>query len=329
MSNPCGTERSLTLRGSDRTLRGSDWRRRVAPATLVLLYHRVLPRPGRDVNRLAVSTANFAQQLGWLAERCRSLAPEKVAEAAGRRRLALDGRPRVLITFDDGYADNVRYALPLLRSHGLRAVLFVTTGAIGSGESFWWDALAQIVQRPEFHARREEQMQTGVEAASEYEALHRWLKPMRADERRRALAAMADKAGHVLRAGPDDRPASWDELRAWVAAGMAVGGHTRTHAWLAGMSAAEQAAEIEGARRDLEANLGIAAEGFAYPYGTPADVDTASVAAVRAAGYRWAVTNCAGNVRWAHDRFRVPRCLVRDWSAEELAAHVGRWCGDA
>jgi peptidoglycan/xylan/chitin deacetylase (PgdA/CDA1 family) len=39
----------------------------------------------------------------------------------------------VLLTFDDGYADNCRYAYPLLKKYGMTAVFFVVTGYLGGG----------------------------------------------------------------------------------------------------------------------------------------------------------------------------------------------------
>ena len=44
----------------------------------------------------------------------------------------------VMITFDDGYRNNLR-ALPLLREFGACATFFVATGFVRSGRAFWWD----------------------------------------------------------------------------------------------------------------------------------------------------------------------------------------------
>jgi peptidoglycan/xylan/chitin deacetylase (PgdA/CDA1 family) len=44
----------------------------------------------------------------------------------------------LLITFDDGWADNFRYAAPALKSMGLPAVVFAVAEAVGSGADEWW-----------------------------------------------------------------------------------------------------------------------------------------------------------------------------------------------
>ena len=83
----------------------------------MLLYHRVAPGVDQDVNQLVTRPENFTAHLEWLAEHARPVPPADFVRRYARpahRGLALDGgKPRVLITFDDGYADNHQHALPL------------------------------------------------------------------------------------------------------------------------------------------------------------------------------------------------------------------------
>src|SRR5437016_4037268 len=94
-------------------------------AVPVLLYHHI--SPDREI-----TPEEFDAQLACLRNQ-------------GRRSLSLaefqehmSGRPApegsVLITFDDGYLDNWVYAFPLLRRHGMKAVFFIVTDRILSGE---------------------------------------------------------------------------------------------------------------------------------------------------------------------------------------------------
>lgn len=43
------------------------------------------------------------------------------------------------ITFDDGYADNLHNALPILEEHNVPATIFITAGYVGQNKSFYWD----------------------------------------------------------------------------------------------------------------------------------------------------------------------------------------------
>ena len=65
-----------------------------------------------------------------------------------------------------------------------------------------------------------------------------------------------------------------------------VGAHTVSHPSMPRSSAADLEREVVASRHDCEALTGRAASGFAYPFG---DHDTASTAAVRAAGFTHAV----------------------------------------
>lgn len=310
-------------------------RRRFAPPTIVLLYHRVAPGVDQDVNQLATRPENFAAHLAWLADHARPVPPAEFVRRHARpapRGLVLDGgKPRVLITFDDGYADNVHHALPLLVKHGFRALGFVTTGQIGSTEPFWWDALERIVfaGRP---ATGGWKLPDGtlvpdyLDKPATYSILHAALKRLADPDRRSALAELAGQGGVSPRTTDDSRAMNWGELRAWAAVGMLVGAHSRSHPVLTALTTDELRAEIRSCKRDLESRLGVVTDAFAYPYGSRNAYDERCVAAVRAAGFCCAFVNRPGNARWARSPYTLPRFLVRDWSGNEFAARFEEWC---
>jgi peptidoglycan/xylan/chitin deacetylase (PgdA/CDA1 family) len=78
-----------------------------------------------------------------------------------------------------------------------------------------------------------------------------------------------------------------EQLKTMMAAGMVIGGHSHTHPALAGIGSGRLHDEIAGSKAWLEDRLGVAIDSFAYPYGS---YSSATVAAVKAAGYRTART---------------------------------------
>jgi len=60
------------------------------------------------------------------------------------------GLPRraVVVTFDNGYSDNLYNAKPLLERYDIPATIFVTTGCIGREREFWWDELERLLLQP-------------------------------------------------------------------------------------------------------------------------------------------------------------------------------------
>jgi len=99
----------------------------VPPVVPVLMYHSVSPDPPASTRRLSVSPAAFAAQLQHLADEGFSTVTFGELGSALGRGTALPPRT-VVLTFDDGYADAVEQALPLLARHGFTATVFVTTG---------------------------------------------------------------------------------------------------------------------------------------------------------------------------------------------------------
>ena len=88
--------------------------------------------------RLCVTPANFAAQLDEIA---RHGEPSTLAELSLPSR-----RPRVVVTFDDGYVDNLTNALPIAEAKGIPITVFVTSGVLGGQQGFWWDRLGTLLR---------------------------------------------------------------------------------------------------------------------------------------------------------------------------------------
>jgi peptidoglycan/xylan/chitin deacetylase (PgdA/CDA1 family) len=101
-----------------------------APRVVVLLYHRVSDSV-RD--NLTVGIEQFDQHMALLAERCDVLSIQDVLRCD---RIERSARPRVCVTFDDGYLDNFTNAVPILLRHRIPAAFFVATGIIGTDGRF-------------------------------------------------------------------------------------------------------------------------------------------------------------------------------------------------
>src|SRR5689334_22252023 len=107
-----------------------------APA--ILLYHRVTNLE-TDPQLLAVTPENFAAHVEILRELTLPMRlPELVADVRAGKPLA---RSAVAVTFDDGYADNLDHAAPLLRDRQIPATVFVATAGLNNAAEFFWDDL--------------------------------------------------------------------------------------------------------------------------------------------------------------------------------------------
>jgi peptidoglycan/xylan/chitin deacetylase (PgdA/CDA1 family) len=98
-------------------------------------------------------------------------------------------------------------------------------------------------------------------------------------------------------------------------AGLAIGGHARSHARLTDFTPDRQRDEIAGCRTELAELLGQPPSGFAYPHG---DFDETTAALVREAGFAWAVVVGNRAVPAGADRYVLPRLTVGYWGPEQL-----------
>jgi len=100
---------------------------------IVLFYHRIADD---RANQWTTSARMFTQQISWLADRFQFISLE---EAQRRIRLGHNYDPCVSITFDDGYAENCRHAIPLLINKQIPCTYFVTLRNVLAQEPFSHD----------------------------------------------------------------------------------------------------------------------------------------------------------------------------------------------
>lgn len=289
----------------------------------ILGYHRIAG-PGGDPFRLDVAPAHFAEQLEVLIGRARPL-PLGHLVAAVREGSA---PPRaVALTFDDGYAECLYAARPLLERHGVPATVFVATGALG--RPFWWDEVERIagaVDPPAGPPVPGPGGRTHVVRAPAGPALalrlHALLLPLAPEARTEAIDRLRAWAG-----APDGpgrhRALTPDEIVRLSEGGLIeIGAHTVTHAPLASLAAAAQRAEVEGSRADLAAILGRPPAGFSYPNGS---VSRATAAIVREAGFAHACGSRFDVARRRGDPWRLPRLWVPDLDGDAFARWLDAW----
>ena len=116
---------------------------------LVLTYHRIA-QPGIQANPyydhvISASPEAFQAQVELLADRYRIVHLDELPDFNSGR-FARGGKPCVLITFDDGYRDNVDVALPILSRFGASATFFLTTAQVENPRLPWWDHVAYVIK---------------------------------------------------------------------------------------------------------------------------------------------------------------------------------------
>jgi peptidoglycan/xylan/chitin deacetylase (PgdA/CDA1 family) len=285
----------------------------------IFMLHRFSVEP----DPCKMDADDFGRFLDRVTARCELVTVSGLVDRLDRP--ARGGRPLAAITVDDGYADFHTVALPLLAERRLPATLYATAGFIDGRCWFWWDALRFLLDKhPAGHVR--------LELADHSFACHlggpdsrsaAWSEiadylVFRNADRVDALAQLADSAGIDLPTRPTKAyaPMSWNQLREAEAAGIEIGGHTMTHAYLPSLDETGLRLELDEAKQLVEAHLAAPLRTFAYPNGMPDDWSPRVEEAVKAAGFKAAVLAHPRPFS-ASDRYQLGR-----WSAGSRDAQL-------
>jgi peptidoglycan/xylan/chitin deacetylase (PgdA/CDA1 family) len=293
---------------------------------VVLCYHRVTSRLA-DMNSVIVSPDNFRAQMDHLKRNFRIVRFEDTWEH-------LD-KPAVAVTFDDGYADNLFEALPILEEVGIPATFFISTEHIDTRKEFWWDALERMVSGSDgyparFSLQDAHHGRTWPTLAVEermvlFQDLHRLFMDATQEQRGEWLRQVDTWTDGNCPKADINRLLTGDELRELSNHdGVTIGAHSVTHSRLSTLTEEEQHHEIVASKQQLEKLLGRDIPVFAYPFGQKTDFDTTSARICREAGYLKAAAAFPGEAhRWT-DPYQIPRHFVYNWDVGEFIHKLKR-----
>lgn len=302
--------------------------------SMVLLYHRVCSLDS-DPQLLSVSPENFYDQVSYLKKEYALLTADEFADFVTRNK-SLPPKS-ILLTFDDGYADNFKTALPILESLGAQALFFITTSNIDTNKELWWDELERIFlttdKLPEVLVLKTEN-NTAFATESEmdrnniYHKLHPKIKYSHFKEREKMLSDFRTWAGISNTGRETHRLMSWDEVVQMSKSKSAViGAHTVHHVPLSVINYNEQLKEIKDSKDQLESRLQLPVKYFSYPYGAKKDYNADSINICKSLGFTLSFSNFPGYIGRHTDKFQLPRVLVRNINLSEFKTHLKKFHG--
>ncbi len=256
-------------------------------ALTVLMLHRVLPKAAYAQQQpdpeYTITTEALERLVSFLRANYTLVSLPQVLEARRGTR-PLPAHP-LLITFDDGWDDNVRYVAPILA--GLKApwALFVAAGAVGMSGPWWQETLRKALRTGRAtHAELLDMAsaQTGAPAPKSGElALLTAFGALDPQQRDSLLARFVDPGS-----APD--MADWNGLRG-LGTNVSLGVHGFSHVPLTMLD--DPADDMFQARELLRANLSAAATvTMSFPHGR---YDTKILAAARELGFELIFTSDA------------------------------------
>lgn len=214
-------------------------------------------------------------------------------------------KPSILITFDDGYANNLR-VIPILEKYNVPALFCISTRYIAEETAFWWDALWRLTK--------------GDRALLENR------KHFSVEENERFLV---EKYGRdVLKpTGNTDRPLSITELQQFASHPLVhIANHSHSHPIFTQIKKEKIKSELVTSQSLLTEWTGKAPTLFAYPNGS---FDESHREILRSTGFSHAFTTARAFYESDEAPFhvgRVPLYGVRSIQ-KQLTIHANKHAG--
>lgn len=303
--------------------------RKLSPAGLsarlsIFIFHRVLPKADP-----LLPYEPSAEHFDWMARfisKTYNVLP--LTEAVRRQRTGKLPAAAAAITFDDGYADNLEVAWPILERYRLPATFFIATAFLDGGR-MWNDQVIEAFRRTpdgEFDLR---EFDLGVHYLSDIDSrilcYANVLNKLKYFEHgcRSSIANEIALRGKV--SSQCNLMMTRDQLRILHDAGAEIGAHTHTHPILELLNDEQALGEIDAGKIELESILGDRVSVFAYPNGIPGrDCTVRHARIVERLGFSAAVTTEPKFACRHSDPLLLPRFTPWDRAPAKFAARCLR-----
>jgi len=193
--------------------------------------------------------------------------------------------PSVVISVDDGYVNNYTLAYPVIKALGLPAIVYLTTGFIGTNKAPWVDDLmdmlistkAEALSLPELLGERVLNISTRSRKKDAAKILFNAM--LRLEHKRKLLMMqkLSKSLGtaEMLENGSKRKMLNWNEVIEMGKDNITFGAHTVSHPTLSKMDVGEAEREIRESKEEIETQIGAKVRHFAIPNGKIEDFSEA------------------------------------------------------
>lgn len=288
----------------------------------VLTYHKITETPDLH-DPLKISVLNFENQICYLKKYYTILSGDQLADILLNNKVYPENA--CLITFDDGWLDNYTHALPILRKHGVPAVIFISTDYIGTKNSYWHERLSNTLMKIE---------RGSIQSINSDNMLPRLINnlismlPDIQHEKRiyhinqiieqfklyspENIEFYTQRIENVIGvAGGNDTPTvlSWEQVQEMAADQITFGSHTKSHKILTNISIDDVVNELAGSKKIIERKTGKPAYFIAYPNG---NYNEGIIRASKRLGYLAGFTCEPGKNTDVNNKFTMKRKHVHE-----------------
>lgn len=282
---------------------------------IILVYHRVLPSDQINKNNIInygnyVTVEQFEKQMEYISERFKVITLDDMLNG-----IKVKNKPYVVITFDDGYKDNLIYALPVLEKYNIPTIIYIISAVPENIAEVWWFELEMIC---------------GSQKSVELNWLgknHQWeMADLFAKERcfkeikeiiiklsscNQVSKFIENFGGRSRLKNFNETFLSWDEIIEMDQHPLVtIGSHTHNHLCLKNLDIKAARNEIMKSKNLIEKHLGHTIYHLSFPYGSKLEVSDSNKRLAEKVGYKTAVTADNYVLGKEFDRYSLPRQVV-------------------
>lgn len=296
-------------------------KRRSAARFAILCYHRVGTGGVPLYSQLPAEV--FEAQMRLLQKNYRIISMDQLVQ---EMTCPSSLEPTVAVTFDDGYRDLYSEAFPILQAYKIPATIFLTTGAIDTGEVAWYDRIFLALQvTPDSAFDIELDRPTRFTLVSESSRMWAatqiisYLRTVPPDRRNRCCIDLGKRI-YLPEDRLRDRMLTWEQIRTMHRAGISFGAHTMTHPVVSRLEPAEMEWEILKSKAILEARLDASVRHFAFPFGKRDECGDAAISVVARGGFDSAATTEWGLNSVATNPYQLRRVQIGEMGSLAMFA---------
>ena len=280
----------------------------------ILAYHGVddLHDPVVNFDGFQVPLCVFKQQLELVARHFKVWPLSRITKAVIEGSELPDNL--LVLTFDDGYRNNLVNAAPILKEYGMPATFFITTGFVDGTHKPWWYQLRTALsatrcvntELPNGRCIKLVSQGARIKAIGQWEAV---LKKLRDQERWRKL--------DWLMASVDERACEcpyplmdWDDIKRLTDSGFDIGPHTMSHIDMAVEDRSMIASEVRISLERIRIKTGFTPRTYSYPYGRMTSINDEIKKILTTSGIVGAVTTKQGMNNGRSDLLMLKRLNI-------------------
>jgi peptidoglycan/xylan/chitin deacetylase (PgdA/CDA1 family) len=298
----------------------------------ILMFHRVVPSSKKERIHNHLSLEISPEQLETIIQYFKNNGYDFIQSDHLMEWLKENkdtGRKFTVLTFDDGYKDNLEYAYPVLKKHSIPFTIYITTEFPDKRAIFWWYVIEDIllnnskVSYSFSNAPVNIHCETYKRKESGFYHLRQMITSLNETNLKSELTGFFDKYGYDIYAYNDLITLDWNEIQELSADSLVtIGAHTLNHYNLTNLSNERSWEEIAESKKTIETRIKKPVGHFSYPLGLYGNRE---IEYVGQSGFFTATTTRTANVFYDHidHPYTLPRISVNSLTTEDvLKLHV-------